>query len=44
MVPAQHSISHNFFVRKSYLSQDNNLYCLDHDDGSSMCVRVGVSE
>ena len=53
MVPQPHSIHHNFMVRTAFVGTSNNLYCLDHDDGSSMyndtyvlvylvCVRVCV--
>jgi len=36
MVPQQHHIKHNFIIRTSFLGPSNNLYSIDHDDGSSM--------
>lgn len=36
MVPNYHHIHHNFMIRTSFLGASKNLYCLDHDDGSSM--------
>ena len=36
MVPNRHHIHHNFIIRTSFLGLSKNLYCIDHDDGSSM--------
>eukprot|EP01046_Picozoa_sp_COSAG06_P029568 COSAG06_NODE_2749_length_6349_cov_6.086400_2_plen_217_part_00 len=36
MVPQQSTIHNNFIVRTSFLGPSKNLYCIDHDDGSSM--------
>ena len=36
MVPQQSHIRNNFIVRTSFLGPSKNLYCIDHDDGSSM--------
>ena len=30
------TIHHNFIIRTSFTSTSKNLYCIDHDDGSSM--------
>eukprot|EP00039_Didymoeca_costata_P032779 m.39344 g.39344 ORF g.39344 m.39344 type:complete len:907 (+) comp9540_c0_seq1:194-2914(+) len=36
MIPNRFHIHNNFMVRTSFLGESMNLYCLDHDDGSSM--------
>ena len=36
MVPQQSTIHNNFIVRTSFVGPSKNLYCIDHDDGSSM--------
>ena len=36
MTPQRHRITHNFIIRTSFLGPSNNLYAIDHDDGSSM--------
>lgn len=36
MVPQQSTIHNNFIIRTSFIVPSNNLYCIDHDDGSSM--------
>lgn len=38
LVPQRHAIHNNFIIRTSFLGPSNNLYCIDHDDGSSMYV------
>ena len=38
MVPQQSTIHNNFIIRTSFLGPSKNLYCIDHDDGSSMSV------
>ena len=35
IVPNQHHLHNNFIIRTSFLGPSNNLYCIDHDDGSS---------
>ena len=36
MIPEQMKIHNNFAFRASFLGDSKNLYCVDHDDGSSM--------
>ena len=36
MVPNTNFIHNNFIIRSSFKVPSNNLYCIDHDDGSSM--------
>jgi hypothetical protein len=35
IVPKTHHLHNNFIIRTSYKGPSNNLYCIDHDDGSS---------
>ena len=41
MVPHRFAIRGNFVVRTSYRGPSKNLYCIDHDDGSSMYNDTG---
>ena len=36
MIPEQMKVHNNFAFRASFLGNSKNLYCVDHDDGSSM--------
>ena len=36
MVPKVTKIEHNFIIRTAFTGPSANLYCIDHDDGSSM--------
>ena len=36
MVPQRHTINNNFIIRTAFIGPSKNLYCIDHDDGSSM--------
>ena len=37
-IPGMHHIHNNFIIRTSFLGRSANLYCIDHDDGSSSYV------
>jgi len=36
MIPQRHHIHNNFIIRTAFIGPSKNLYCIDHDDGSSM--------
>jgi hypothetical protein len=38
MIPQRHHIHNNFIIRTAFIGPSKNLYCIDHDDGSSMYV------